>query len=285
MSQLIQMRQRIKAIGTIKKITSAMRLISRSFHMRMHRDRTHLQDYTQALTHIFNKTIACTGSTVSHSYEISAQQQFKELYIIIGSQKGLCGSFNTTITHWIDKNRETLLQPQSHVLVLGKKINEYLKKQGVLHAQLLPELKLITIDALVKNILNTMTDKKRGYTKVVAIANSPKTFFSHEYKVTQLIPFVTPQTTCSNDLFDYTQVHDPKLIIETLTNMHLMVSVHSLLFESLLGEQASRFIAMDNATRNANKFLDTMKLQFNKMRQAKITKELTELAGAFETQF
>lgn len=285
MSQLIQMRQRIKAIGTIKKITSAMRLISRSFHMRMHRDRTHLQDYTQALTHIFNKTISCTGSDSVASYESTNQQQPKELYIIIGSQKGLCGSFNATITHWIDKNRETLLQPQSHVLVLGKKINEYLKKQGVLHAQLLPELKLITIDALVKNILNTMTDKKRGYTKVVAVANSPKTFFSHEYKVTQLIPFVTPQTTCSNDLFDYTQVHDSKLIIETLTNMHLMVSVHSLLFESLLGEQASRFIAMDNATRNANKFLDTMKLQFNKMRQAKITKELTELAGAFETQF
>lgn len=66
--------------------------------------------------------------------------------------------------------------------------------------------------------------------------------------------------------------------------MHITEKIRTILFSSLLAEHNARFTAMDNATRNAENFLDTMKLQFNKMRQAKITKELAELAGAFETQ-
>ncbi len=284
MSQLIQMRQRIKAIGTIRKITSAMRLISRSFHTRMYRDRHHLQEYRQALSHIFHKVSAYTPSWNLPTFLQTTDAHPKELYIIIGSQKGLCGSFNTTITHWIDKNREQLMAPTSHVLVLGKKMDDYLKKQGIAHPRLLPELKLITLDTLTHDLVKEITDPSARYTRVMAVANCPKTFMSHEYKETQLIPFVAPQPTSDPELFDYIPSHNSDLVLDTLVNMHLMITIHSILFESLLGEQAARFIAMDNATRNANNFLEVMNLQFNKMRQAKITKELAELAGAFETQ-
>ncbi len=284
MSQLIQMRQRIKAISTIRKITSAMRLISRSFHTRMYRDRHHLQEYRQTLSQIFHKITAYSPSWNLPTFLQTADVPPKELYIIIGSQKGLCGGFNTTITHWIDKNRERLVNPTSHVIVLGKKMDEYLKKQGVTHPRLLPELKLTTLDTLLQDLLKEITTPSARYTKVVTVANCPKTFLSHEYKETQLIPFVAPEPLEGSELFDYVPSHSADLVLDTLVNMHLMITIHSILFESLLGEQAARFIAMDNATRNANNFLEVMNLQFNKMRQAKITKELAELAGAFETQ-
>ena len=64
--------------------------------------------------------------------------------------------------------------------------------------------------------------------------------------------------------------------------MTLHATVYEGLFDSLLGEQAARFIAMDGATRNANSLLESMKLEYNKLRQAKITKELTELTPNFQ---
>jgi F-type H+-transporting ATPase subunit gamma len=76
--------------------------------------------------------------------------------------------------------------------------------------------------------------------------------------------------------------HSPELILDKLADMYLQSLIHNSLFLSLLGEQAARFIAMDNATRNANNFIDSMQLQYNKMRQAKITRELTELSANFQ---
>lgn len=58
-------------------------------------------------------------------------------------------------------------------------------------------------------------------------------------------------------------------------------TLYYILFQSLIAEQSSRFIAMDNSTRNASKLLDTMRLNYNKLRQSKITRELTDLAGSF----
>ena len=278
MSQLIHLAQRIKAVTTIKKITSAMRLISRSFHTRMHKEAKFVNDYTHAL----HKTV---DDLYAHLPEKSALQtpvsiHGKKLIILIGSQKGLCGSYNTTIIHWIHTHLRKLQSEDMHLIVLGKKIDDYLKNLHIHHQRLLPELKLSNISSVTQKLL----DEINGYTDVKAVSNWPKTFLSHEYRETQLIPFNYTHKKSSSECGDYAWSHSPEIILETIMKTELHVNLYSLLFFSLSGEQSARFIAMDNATRNANKFLDSMKLQFNKMRQAKITKELSELAGAFETQ-
>jgi F-type H+-transporting ATPase subunit gamma len=251
----------------------------------MYREHTHLKNYQTALSYIFTTVNACTPTWNFPAFLQTYNKPAKELFILIGSQKGLCGSFNATITHWIDKNVTTLKDNNTDIMVLSKKVNEYLQSKSITKAKTLPELKLISVDKLTHTILKTITNANNGYTRVVVVANCPKTFMSHEYKATQLIPFTAPEKTSSNPQFDYIQTHNPDLVLNTLVEMHLMYSIHAILFTSLLGEQASRFIAMDNATRNANNFLEVMKLEFNKMRQAKITKELAELASAFDTQF
>ena len=284
MSQLIHMRQRIKAIGTIKKITSAMRLISRSFHTRMYREQIHYKEYQESLSRIFKSVLVQAPAELTPTFSSEKTQPKKELLIVIGSQKGLCGSFNAPLFYWIDNHKKELLSERYRIIVMGKRVTEHLKKIGVHTIETLPELKLTTISLLTQDLFKLITNQKPG-TRVTTLSCFSKSLFSQECKEQVIMPFTLPKAdTADRSSFDYVWSHDPEHIIKTLVTMHVTEKLRTTLFSSLLAEHNARFTAMDNATRNAENFLDTMKLQFNKMRQAKITKELAELAGAFETQ-
>lgn len=100
-----------------------------------------------------------------------------------------------------------------------------------------------------------------------------------------IIPLTTAlnkPTSQENQLTDFVWLNDQQDLVNKLSLMYAKTMIQELLFEGLMSEQAARFIAMDNACRNANNLLDTMKLQYNKLRQTKITKELIELAGSFK---
>ena len=284
MSQLIHMRQRIKAIGTIKKITSAMRLISRSFHTRMYREQIHYKEYQESLSRIFKSVLAQAPTELTPSFLSEETQPKKELLIIIGSQKGLCGSFNAPVFYWIDNHKKDLLAERYRIIAMGKRVTDHLKKIGVHDIEALPELKLTTINSLTQNLFTLITNQRPG-TRVTTLSCFSKSLFTQECKEQVILPFTLPKANSStHSSGDYVWSHDPEQIIKTLVTMHLTEKIRTTLFSSLLAEHNARFTAMDNATRNAENFLDTMKLQFNKMRQAKITKELAELAGAFDTQ-
>lgn len=284
MSQLIQMRRRIKAIETIKKITSAMRLISRSFHMRMNKEQEMLKEYRDTLCTTFTELRNIAPEWKPEKFFPPEKLVHKELLIIIGGQKGLCGNFNASLFYWIDTHKEELKTPYKRIVVLGKRIQEHLIKRAITIKKNYEELKPSNLEAHTQELWNDIFNQNERYTKVTILSNQPKTFFIHEQRYQQLIPFIgcanKPNTQSSED---YHWNHDSNKILNTLAEDFIKLSLRTALFESLLAEQAARFLSMDNATRNANKFLETMQLQYNKARQAKITKELTELSGAFET--
>jgi F-type H+-transporting ATPase subunit gamma len=284
MSQLVQMRQRIKAIETIKKITSAMRLVSRSFHTRMNKGQEALSEYRDTLCSIFTDLRAIAPDWKPEKFFPSEQLVHKELIIIIGGQKGLCGNFNSNLFYWIDTHKKELSSPDKRIIVLGKRVQEHLNKRSIAIKKNYKELKPKSFDTVTEELLIDMFDQNEHYTKVSIVSNQSKTFFSHEQRHQQLIPFIgCASNNNKNFSDDYHWHHTPELVLNMLAEDFIKISVRTALFESLLAEQAARFLSMDNATRNANKFLEAMQLQYNKARQAKITKELTELAGAFES--
>ena len=284
MPQLIQIRQRIKAVSTIKKITSAMRLISRSFHARMYREQVHYKEYQTALNKLMVNVLSRIPNEAKLHFFRTVPTIEKQLFIIIGSQKGLCGSFNNPLTYWIDNHKELLTKKSSHVVSISKRVTEYLHKIGIRNLITLPELKLTSIESLTQKLL-TFVDSDEPYSQVTILSSSPRSLFSQEFKECKLFPLALPSTfTVEQAGYDYSWNHDPEAILKVLIKIHLTEQLRSSLFMSLLAEHNARFAAMDNATGNAENFLNTMKIQFNKMRQAKITKELTELAGAFEIQ-
>ena len=110
-----------------------------------------------------------------------------------------------------------------------------------------------------------------------------KTFFVQKATITQLIPFDSASITANTEQSteEYLWDETPNDILDKLAVQYIEAQFQHLIFQSLLSEHAARFISMDNSTRNANNLLAATKLEYNKVRQAKITTEITELTGNF----
>ncbi len=279
MSQLIAMRQRIKAVLTIKKIMGAMRLVSRSLHTRMNHARKPLGEYVASFDHFLSVLTRRMGNAVPEW--LAGGQSDKKLYIIIGAQKGLCSSYNADLLYWMNAHKHLLCDEHAHVVVVGKKVADCAKSIGSSHLVSLPECTMAKIGHCAVSLQKIIEKAHPHFDKVEVISNYSHTFFSHRMRIVPIVPLEIKDyadTVTDVEVFDY-ESHD---VIYQCAQRYLYVLLYKSLYESLLGEYAARFIATDNATRNADKSLVRMKMQYNKIRQAKITKEISELVGAYQ---
>lgn len=280
MSQLIYLRQRLKAIETIKKITHAMRLISMSSHTRMRVQDVALKAYISAADTLLAK-ITAHSSTFNHPFiNSSSQPQSKELVIVVGSQKGLCGSFNTTLLNFFFAQYQDKMDT-IEVIVIGKKLIDVVKEKKIKTSAEYSELHLSTLSTIAGNLVAHITSVNPAFHTVTIVSNLMKSFFVQKPHQTQLIPFKAANKNIGALTENYHWEQSPEEIMSVLITQILQSNIHYTLFQSLYAEQAARFLSMDNSTRNAQTLLDQTKLQYNKLRQAKITKELTELTGNF----
>ncbi len=253
MSHLIQLRQRIKVIETLSKTTNAMRLISMSTHTRLRNKKSFLTDYRLHIDAILQSQ---SYQSVSNSCEHPA----KKLIIALGAHKGLCGTFNTTLTHYV---KEHIKKENDHTLIaVGNHLAQRLETEEIIIHDRILNLSSATFLQKAEELFNLIYTQ--NYTTVIIYSNTPISFFSHTIITTLLTP-CRPQSANN--------------VIEKLSIIKLKTTLLEILFDSLLAEQAARFLAMDGATRNAEELLSEMKLNYNKLRQAIITRELTDLAG------
>lgn len=283
MAQLTQLKHRIKAIETIKKITHAMRLISISTHARLKNKESALSQYTNTLNTLFH-TIKKETPAWHHPYlNPRPEQESLSLIIIMGSEKGLCGSFNTTLFQFLRATLRTYTQTPD-VMIVGKKTLDYTHDipLGPIIKTYSP-LTMSTISRKAEAIMNDIMSAPVPYTHITVVSNKFRTFFVQQPHITRLIPFepALPREHITLDPTDYIWEQSPSELLDTITPQCIQATLHTLLFHSLLSEQAARFLSMDSSTRNAEGLLELNKLQYNKLRQAKITKELTELTGGF----
>ena len=306
MSKLISMRQRIKAIETIKKVTHTMQMISMSTHTKLKKKQTHLTLYVEAIKQVYKKTVY--NQTIneqaidkkipdkhqnSNSSETEKNNQTKLiLLIVVGSQKGLCGNFNNQLFHHI--NADSYLannHDKIACITIGQKaINEIKIRTSLTPILTFDQFTYNTYPTITENIMEHINSTVPAYTEIVIWNNKPKTFFiqkphatfllSAEH-ATETIALDTDVSLNNKNIDSYMTEQPTDEIINFLKKQFCEAQLEMLLFESLLAEQAARFVSMDSATRNAKNMLDDLTLQFNKIRQAKITKELTELIGSF----
>ncbi len=290
MSQLIQMRQRIKAIETIQKITHAMQLISMSTHLRLRDKKGKFEDYQNTLKRIFLSIKSNVPDWHNPTF-FPNQTEENVLVIVIGSQKGLCGIFNTNVLYAFEKDLNQGRFKKGSLITVGKKITEYLTPKLKLsdtplnHIASYNQLSWPTLPTIVPKLINSITNPDKPYSQVIVYSNYPSGFFVQKQQTNTIIPlsFEEQTPTAFND--DFIWEDKPHHILNALANQQLNANLYALLVQSLLAEQAARFISMDNATRNAKYLKENMQLQYNKLRQAKITKELTELSSSFQQDF
>jgi F-type H+-transporting ATPase subunit gamma len=283
MSKLIQMRNRIKTIETIRKITDVMRIISMSAHSRLKTRQEPLSDYLTELKSLFAKVQLATPSWTNERL-MPTGDNTNPLIVVIGSQKGLCGGFNTQISklvqHYITKNRSA----HYRFTAIGKKQIDYLINNHpdklISSFPVLTARNFLTIAQELTDMIMTATP---AYTSVTIISDVFKNFFVQKPTITKLIPFhpeeIATHTTTPTQ--EYIWDETPDTILNALAVQYIEAQFQHLIFQSLLSEHAARFLSMDSSTRNAYNLLNTTKLEYNKVRQAKITTEITELTGNF----
>lgn len=282
MAQLVQMRQRIKAIETIKKVTNAMRLISMSSHTKMQAKRKVLNHYTETIKNLFYKLRKSTPSWRNRILMPNPELPQKTLFILIGSQKGLCGNFNSALFSYFTNNVEKDQYQNATLVAIGKKATDYVRGlKGIKVNTKHEKISINQIEPISTAIISMIMDTDTPFTSVVIFSNKIKNFFIQKPSSTQLIPLGQESITVEPRINEpYVWEQPPEELLEYLSHELLHTMVYNLLFESLIAEQAARFISMDNSTRNAQTILDTTKLAYNKLRQMKITRELTEISGA-----
>jgi F-type H+-transporting ATPase subunit gamma len=284
MSKLIQMRSRIQTIETIRKVTDVMRIISMSAHSRLKTKQEPLDKYLYSLKNLLAKVQRATPSW-SHDQLMPKSDKHNPLIIVIGSQKGLCGGFNTQLSKTLQEYLS--LHPSSHYSfsAVGKKPIEFLinnyPDQLICSFPTITSRNFLTI---AQELTDLIMAANPCYSSVVIISNMFKNFFVQKVTVTHLIPF-DPSSIISTDTTPPTEGYmwdeTPSDILNKLAMQYIEAQFQHLIFQSLLSEHAARFISMDNSTRNANTLLTDTKLEYNKVRQAKITTEITELSGNF----
>ncbi len=284
MSKLVTMRQRIKAIQTIKKITHAMRLISMSTHSQLKHKEAPLSRYHNVIEQLFYKVKQSFPSWHNPVVMPHKSDRHKDLIILIGSQKGLCGTFNSLLFKSFDSMLSTYNKKHVQIIAIGKRAAEYATASG--NAPIIATFDKFTAGTyqrILKKITKIIMDASPTFHSVTVVSNVLKTFFIQKPKATSIIPLTNKNHSSRAQELpeDYVWEQPAPELLDTMAYLFIQASIEYLLFQSLLAEQAARFLSMDSATRNAEGLLEKAELTYNKLRQAKITKELTELAGSY----
>ena len=275
MSKLIHLKHRMKAVKVIKKITHAMRLISMSSHTKLRKNITNLDTIKKEITPI----LCQLHEKHPETYETCENARYDNLYIVIGSEKGLCGNFNNLLYSFLEKN--VTPTKRDHFIVVGKKAKRYFEERNIPMLLHFDKVQTSKVEEITNALFEFIESKYTNYKSIVCVHNNPKTFFTVEPQKTILVP-VQPEsckTDCSLD--EYVWIQSEEEVATILFKTLLKTNILTLLTSSMIAEQSSRFLSMDSSTRNADNLLKTMNLEYNKARQARITKEIIELIASF----
>jgi F-type H+-transporting ATPase subunit gamma len=288
MASLKEVRNRIVSVNSTQQITKAMKMVSAA-KLRRAQDAIHqMRPYAKKLAEMI--------ATVSAQTEAGAENPFTEvreiknaLIIVVTSDRGLCGAFNANVgkaTMALVQEKYAGLHAAGNVeiLALGKKGGEYLSRRGYkvndANADIFSRLNFTNVREIGELVLNAFTEKK--YDVVEVLFNYSKNVATQIIQTEQLLPLVASETGEKASSVDYIFEPSEEEIISELIPKSIKLSIFRALLESNSSEHGARMTAMDKATENAGELIKALKLEYNRSRQAAITKEILEIVGGAE---
>ena len=299
MPNLRDYRDRIKSVKSTRKITSAMKMVAASKLRRAQEQAEESQPYAKAMGGMLSRLAQnVVISTASPKLLAGTGSDKKSLIIVVTADRGLCGGFNTYVVKAARTKIEELKSAGKEVAIVcvGRRGFDALSreyKSDILHsfsdvfgknkveyaqAHKVAEFVLEKFEAGEFDICTLVYN---GFVSV--LVQTPQT--------SQLIPFQMEQVQeDENEVSEgeagirspYDFEPSEEEILSKLLPRNVGVQIFRAMLDSAAGEQAARMTAMDNATRNAGEMIDDLTLQYNRARQAYITKELIEIISGAE---
>lgn len=281
MATLRDIKQRIKGVQNTQQITKAMKMVAAAKLRRAQEGVVSARPYARKINETLSRLVA--GDSIISNRFLSEREVKKAAVVVVTADRGLCGAFNANILKESVRYVEEELAPQNIepvIYCVGKKGFDFYKNSSYqkvgsnlgLFSSLHYDSALSISNDLIKGYLHG------EYDKVVIIYNEFKSIIQQKIVVEQFlpIPFIAANQkgkTETNYIYEPNQIY----IFEYLLPKHLKAQMWRVLLESNASEFGARMTAMDNATTNASELIRTLRLKFNRERQAAITKEILEI--------
>ncbi|MCX6147884.1 MAG: ATP synthase F1 subunit gamma [Candidatus Kapabacteria bacterium] len=292
MATLRDIRFRIKSVKNTSKITSAMKMVSASKLRRAQEAVESARPYVKKMEEVIANLVSAAGEDYTNPIIENRKEVANVAIIVITSDRGLCGSFNTNIikavTAYINNDLK-IESPDANISIVtvGKKATSVFNKSNYpvleyfvgIFAALKFEHAVDIIDSVKDLYLNRKLDK------VVIFSNEFVNIVKQVPTMRQLLPLAkNVQSNEKSTSFSTDYIYEPnqKEILDVLLPKLLNISVWRCLLSSSAAEHAARMFSMDNATRNAKELIDSLNLIYNSKRQAAITTEMLEIVGGAE---
>tara|TARA_B100000029_G_scaffold197568_1_gene195671 strand:+ start:5535 stop:6425 length:891 start_codon:yes stop_codon:yes gene_type:complete len=294
MASLKDLRDRINSVQSTKKITSAMKLVAGARLKKAQLEAESSRPYADRMQSIINNVTSNLKNIENASEIIKGKENVKNyLIVVMTSDRGLCGGFNTAITKLAKNKIKDLLKLNKNVKIfcVGKKGLDHLKREfNDLIVESIPISNQKKIDyefarKISDKILHMYENEEFDNAHIVF--SLFKSAIKQEAQLKQIIPILESTENSSkvnennNDAI-YEYEPEEEEVLKNLVPQNISIQIFSGLLENAAGEQGARMTAMDNATRNAGELIDTLTLNYNRSRQAQITKELIEVISGAE---
>lgn len=288
MPSLKDIRNRINSVISTRQVTSAMKMISAA-RLRKTQDLViKFRPYVNTLQDILNNLSENISSEVESPYFRKEVIPQKILSIIITSNKGLCGSFNNNIIRYTINSIEQTYKDQLKnknidFFCIGKKGFDYFKKLKYniieYNQQLVHKLNYESAAELTEKLISFFIEKK--YDEIIFFYNSFKNAATQLQKKEKFLPFEAHKTEICKEGYNKIYIFEPKAeeLLNEIIPIILKSQVYKILLDSITSEHAARMTAMHKATDNASEMIRELRLYYNKVRQANITKELLDIMG------
>ena len=283
MANLKEIRNRITSIKSTMQITSAMKMVSAAKLKKAQDAIVAMRPYSSKLTELLQNLSATldgeTGGAYSEQREVS-----KVLMVVITSNRGLCGGFNSSITKEVVKTiQEKYHNTTVDIFAIGKKGADVLAKQHNLVAtrnDIYDELTFDNVALIADKLMELFAEGT--YDKIELVYNQFKNAATQIPQVEQFLPIKPIEggeaITNSDYIFEPSKIE----IVEALIPKSLKTQLYKAIRDSFASEHGARMTAMHKATDNATDLRDELLLTYNKARQAAITNEILEIVGGAE---
>ncbi len=287
MPSLKALKNRIVSVKNTRKITKAMQMVAAAKLRRAQDAAEAARPYAERMTSVMAGLAASVGGAAGAPRLLAGTGEDKvHLLVVMTSERGLCGGFNSTIVR-LARARALALLGQGKtvkILTVGKKGREQLKRDfgqySVGHVDMAEVKKLgyVNAQAIARDVLARFD---AGEFDVATIFfNRFQSVISQVPTAQQIIPAVFTGNSEASQLYDYEPSEEG--ILADLLPRGVATQVFTALLENAASEQGARMSAMDNATRNAGDMIARLTIVYNRSRQASITKELIEIISGAE---
>ncbi len=291
MASLKEVRNRITSVNSTQQITKAMKMVAAAKLRRAQDAILQMRPYAKKLGEMLS-TVSAGAETAAESPYKQVRPVEKVLIVTVTSDRGLCGAFNTNVIKAAlaliqEKYAAQAAKGNVEIFALGKKGGEACQRRGLkVNTSFMDVYTRLNFGVVKEAAESIMADFEAGkYDVVEVVFNEFKNVATQIIRTDQLLPIVSKEEDLKKmPASNVNYIFEPseEQIITDLIPKSLKIQLYRAVLESNASEHGARMTAMDKATDNAQELIKALRLEYNRSRQAAITKEILEIVGGAE---